>query len=64
MNAASLILAAHLANTESRSALPDAPVVPERERRTRESVHSARLVTARVLRRAADRVEPASQPCS
>lgn len=42
-----------IAAWEMRSALPDAPVVPEREGNPR-----VRRATARVLRRLADRVAP------
>lgn len=63
MNAAAFILAVHLAHRESLSALPDAPVVPDREERPRAAVRHARAGTARVLRRAADRVD-APLPCA
>lgn len=64
MNAAAIILAAQMTRNESRSALPDAPVVPEREPRRSEKVRTVRFVTARALRRAAERVEPAQQRCA
>lgn len=60
MNAEALVLAVRLARIEQRSALPDAPVIAPRERETR----AVRQVTARVLRRAADRLEPAVPSCA
>jgi len=44
------------------SAQPDAPTVPERPPRPRGI--EARRITARVLRRLADRVEPCPQPAT
>jgi hypothetical protein len=47
------VIGVRAAQHEMHSALPNAPVVPHRERRPR-----VRHATARVLRRIADRVEP------
>jgi hypothetical protein len=57
MNPTGFILALELSQSESRSALPNAPVVPERQTR-RTSVRALRMVTAQALRRTADRLEP------
>jgi hypothetical protein len=45
----------------ARSALPDAPTVPEKD--ARPALTGARLHLASALRRAAARVEPAPQHC-
>lgn len=63
MNAAALILAVQIAHKESRSAQPTAPVVPETITPERRAVATARHATARVLRRAADRVDPVRPTC-
>jgi hypothetical protein len=64
MNAAAFITAVELTYAESHSAQPNAPVVPERESRLGLPVHSARHTAARILRRAANRVEPAKYTCA
>jgi hypothetical protein len=58
MNPVGFIMAVDLTRREVSSALPNAPVVDDRKS-ARQPVHNMRLVTARILRRAADRVEPA-----
>lgn len=59
-----MILAVQLANLESHSALPDAPVVVESKRRTVvPGAIVARDLTARALRRAADRIQPVRATC-
>ncbi len=57
MNPAGYILAVQLTKREATSALPNAPVVPDR-RPARPPVQQIRIATARALRRTADRVEP------
>lgn len=63
MSVEGLMLAVQFTQRESMSALPDAPVVVERERRQLKSVRLARRATARALRLAAERVEPVRQYC-
>jgi hypothetical protein len=58
VNATAMILAVQLANLESHSALPDAPVVAEPKRRAFVPGTSVARDTARALRRAADRIQP------
>jgi hypothetical protein len=62
MNPSAFILALDLSQNESRSALPDAPVVPDRPAR-RTSVRTLRTVAAQALRRTADRLEPVQLSC-
>lgn len=50
--------AVRLAETESRSALPNAPVVPERERVQVSWRFNARLLMSTALHRLADALEP------
>jgi hypothetical protein len=58
MNPAGLIMAVNLTRREASSALPNAPVVDDRKS-ARQPVRNMRLATAKILRRTADRVEPA-----
>lgn len=57
MNDAAIFVAAQLAHRESHSALPNAPVVPDRPKGR--NTRTVRRATARALRRAADRLQPA-----
>jgi hypothetical protein len=52
-------LALSATRTHVLSARPDAPVVPERPPRARPVANGSRRLAAGVLRRLADRVEPA-----
>jgi hypothetical protein len=61
MNPTGLILAIDLVQNESRSALPNAPVVPDRQHK-RPSARKLRTATAQALRRTADRLEPVPFP--
>jgi len=53
MSPEGFVIGLQVARREMHSALPDAPIVPEREGRPR-----VRRATARALRRMADRMEP------
>ena len=63
MNAAAFITAVELTYAESRSAQPNAPVIPEREPRVSAQARIMRYSAAQLLRRAANRVEPAKHTC-
>ncbi|HLU29536.1 MAG TPA: hypothetical protein VKZ65_13935 [Glycomyces sp.] len=67
MNLYTYAMVADAMREHAYSARPDAPVVPDRisrhpGRRRGASVDQARRLTARALRRIADRVEPCPQP--
>jgi hypothetical protein len=56
MNPAAFV-AIQIVQREARSALPDAPVVAPFETRPNRRTNAARVATAGLLRRAADRLE-------
>jgi hypothetical protein len=58
MDFIALYLAARAGRDDARSALPDAPTVPDPPAAETPSTVVVRRVVARGLRRAADRIEP------
>jgi hypothetical protein len=58
MNIHTYLIVADTMREHVSSARPDAPTVPERPPRNGVRVERARRLTARTLRRLADRVEP------
>lgn len=57
MNPVAIVMAIEATRRESHSAMPNAPMVEDRIRE-RVAVQKVRVVTARTLRRVADRLEP------
>jgi hypothetical protein len=61
MNLHTYVIVADTMREHVSSARPDAPTVPERPPRPGAGMEGARRLTARTLRRLADRVEPCPQ---